>query len=425
MSAVQVWSDVVRAWFAARFGDRWAAFRTWLTPPPMPGPRPDADGLGPPKDLQRKEWVRRWFRPSPPLWAWSQSTRQMRWGVWTGLLAVCLLIAAPWGFAAVTGIIAVTLFLMGFVAWRTWHFAYAVSDEKPSPAHLDRTLDTDLRRIRTLALDRFRLSTADLAPGPAGRRGPVVLCGPAPDAKHRADDTPARVRRFTKYAVAVVCATPARLSVLTGTLTLDTGGFADVDTHEIRWDHVSALRSAVRPAKDLAAHEVVGFASRKPRFVVHELEVTGTDGAFVVVGEETSQPRPAELTVPVPLAEVQPWLSALVVHGSAGRPAGVVPDPAGDRFAEVGARIEGVVRESALAVAAHADEAAERVVSGLGGLGDRTDEAASRVSARIDAASAVNADRIVAAIDRLVPSPGPPEGLPPVPAQGGPEQESA
>ncbi|SDH12213.1 hypothetical protein [Pseudonocardia oroxyli] len=326
------WFGAARDRWSNRFGDRWGRLVRWLAPPPEPGPAPGRADLGRPGEKERKQWVRRWFRPSPPAGVWLSAARQMRWGGFLALLALCLLVAAPWGFAALVGIVAVTLFTTGFVTWRTWHFAFAHAEEKPTHHHLDRTLDADLGRIAQQAMQRFRVTPDDLLPGPTGRREPVVVCGPATSARHRPDDTTARVLRFTRYVVAVVCATPDRLQVLTGTLTLESGGLGELDTHDVPWRHVAALRCATRAAKELSAHEVPGFPSpKKSALVSRELEISATDGAHLVLSEETTQPRPVELRRPVPLLDVEAWLSGLVATAPDRTGPRTDPEPAGPR----------------------------------------------------------------------------------------------
>ncbi|MCE3555349.1 hypothetical protein LWC33_28360 [Pseudonocardia sp. RS11V-5] len=289
---------------------------TTLAPPPMAAPDPNAPNLGPPGDNRRKEWVRRYFRPSPPLWEWMRAVRQMRLGGAFAVLALCLLLAAPWTWAAGDGIIAALFAAMGFVSWRTWHFARAYADEKSSGELLDRTLDADLRRAVHEALRRFGLSRSDLVQGPDGAgRGPhdpIVVVGPAPDARHRSDFAD-RIRRFTAYSGAVLCVTRTHIAVLTFRLALDTGGRSDVDAHEIRFEHISAIRTATRPAKDLTASEVPGFSfAKKASFTTLELEITATDGAVLAMTNEISQPRPAELRTPTDIASFLPVFSAVL-----------------------------------------------------------------------------------------------------------------
>ena len=78
----------MRAW--------WNQARATLAPPPMPAPDPQAPTLGPPGDNRRKEWVRRYFRPSPTRWEKRRAVRQMQVGGVVVLVGLSLLVVGLW-----------------------------------------------------------------------------------------------------------------------------------------------------------------------------------------------------------------------------------------------------------------------------------------------------------------------------------------
>ncbi|WP_344428013.1 hypothetical protein [Pseudonocardia ailaonensis] len=294
-----------------------------MAPTPMPAPDRDAPTLGAPGSNQRKEWVRRYFRPTPPRWDWVRGVRLMQAGTVLLVLALVLWPLGSWPWAAGVGILAAVLWVSGFTMWRSYHFGFEFAEAKPSGRLLDRTLDADLRRAARETLERFGLAPAELIlhadevrPGATPVRPerwmPLVLVGPSADARHRTDFDDG-IRRFTAYSVAVICVAQNYVAIRTFVLDLAAGSGKDVDTHEYHFDNIIALHTSTRPARELAAREVPGFGfGRKAPLVSCDLEISATNDAPVVVSTETSQKRPAELTIPVTVADVLPMLSALL-----------------------------------------------------------------------------------------------------------------
>ena len=316
-------------WAARRVRTGWRRRAQRLVPAPMPAPDRDARTLGSPGDNQRREWVRRYFRPTPSRRDWIRAVRLMQAGALLALLALLVWVLGGWPLATGPGLLALILLVSGFVMWRTYHYGFEFAEAKPSGRLLDRTLDADLRRTARDTLAAFRLRPEDLVlPADAvrsdgrrvaaARRLPLVIAGPAADARHRTDFDDG-IRRFTAYSVAVICVADNYVAIRTFVLDLAAGSGKDVDTHEYHFDNITALHTSTRPAKELAARAVAGFAlGRKPGLVTCDLEIAATNDAPVVVSTEISQTRPVELTVPVTIADVLPPLSALVcrVDGS-------------------------------------------------------------------------------------------------------------
>ncbi|MFC5950928.1 hypothetical protein ACFQH9_21900 [Pseudonocardia lutea] len=305
----------MRAW--------WNQTRATLAPPPMPAPDPQAPTLGPPGDGRRKEWVHRYFRPSPARWEKLRAVRQMQVGGVLVLVGLSLLAVGLWPWALGFVGIATVFLVVGFAGWRAYHFGMQFAEAKPTGRHLDRTLNADLRKAMAEVLDRFGLTREDLIlhAGPVhlpdartverGPGDPLVFAGPAPGAKHR-PNTQDRIRRFTAYSVAVVCLAQHHLAVMTFELDLATGARKNVDTHEYHYDHVAAVNTSTRPAKELLAGDIYGFPAMKAKLTAQELEITSTGGTHVLISTEIAQEHPADLTITTSIKDALPQLRRLL-----------------------------------------------------------------------------------------------------------------
>jgi hypothetical protein len=119
--------------------------------------------------------VRRYFRPTPPPEQRRRAIRFAQFGGLGVLLALCLLAVGMPVWAAAFAGVGLVLIVSGFTLYRTHCFAVRHAEAKPTGRHLDRTLNADLRKAMTQALDRFGLTREDMIL----HAGPVHL----PDAR--------------------------------------------------------------------------------------------------------------------------------------------------------------------------------------------------------------------------------------------------
>jgi hypothetical protein len=327
----------LREWARARRRAWWRRRRESFAPPPFPQPSPELTSLGEPKDAQRKEWVQRYFRPSPPPTQLTRGYRYVQAAAVTLVVAVCLLILGSPGWAGAGAAIMVVLLAVGATAVRTYHHTYRRANHKPAARLLDRTLNQDLTAACTETLEAFGLRRGDLLlhadpPRPEERGAgrvvhahgglPLVFAGPAEGARHRPDYED-RIRRFTVYSVAVVCLATDRLAVRTFDLDLATGGRKNVDTHEYHYDHVAAVNTRRRPAKDLLAGDIPGFPVMKAALTAHQMEITSTGGTHILISTEFTQKHPPELTVTTSIDNALPALRRMLQRPGVPR----VPGP--------------------------------------------------------------------------------------------------
>ncbi|MFR9803033.1 hypothetical protein ACL02T_12115 [Pseudonocardia sp. RS010] len=320
------WFRRVRGAFARRraaLGASWREHLERVAPGPWPAPAPGRRTLGPAGSGERKEWVRRYFRPSPPPEQGRRAIRYAQFGGLGLLLAGAQLAVGMAGWSAAFAGVGLVLLLSGFTLYRTHCFAVRHADAKPSGRHLDRTLDADLRKAMTQALERFGLTGEDLIlhAGPVhlpnarvverGPGDPLVFAGPAPGARHRPNSED-RIRRFTAYSVAIVCSAKHHLAVLTFELDLATGAHKNVDTHEYHYDHIAAVNTSTRPARELLGGDIDGFPPTRAKLTAQELEITSTGGTHVLISTEIAQDHPADLTVTTSIKDALPELRRLL-----------------------------------------------------------------------------------------------------------------
>jgi hypothetical protein len=322
-------------WVRKAGADWWRARRDEVAPPPYPGPARRLH-LGDPKSRERKEWVQRYFRPRPPE---SQLVRGHRFVQASAIPVVVGIVVLVMGSPVWTlslFAVALVLFSIGLGAIRTYHYDYRLAEIKPTAQQLDRTLNRDLTAAAEDAMATFGLTPADLIlhadlprPGEAGAGRvvhvgrpdpgrdpqPLVFAGPAPNARHRPPPRD-RVRRFTHYSVAIVCLGPEHLAVQTFDLDLATGGRSNVDTHEYHYDHVAAVNTTKRAAKELSARDIPGFGPSKVAFTLHDMAITSSGGTLIPITTEVSQKQqpqhPEDLTLTTSIENAMPTLRRLL-----------------------------------------------------------------------------------------------------------------
>jgi hypothetical protein len=218
--------------------------------------------LGLPGTLQRKEQVRRWFRPTPDPadLAWARSL--LRVAVAAVVACAATVLADQPIVAAVFGVAAVAAAIQGLTTRHEYRRRHAWAEPTPSPRVMADGLDDDRNRAADHAMARFglirdqlRLHGGELGIETFATLGPrpLTIIGPAMGARARRG-LDGRWR-FTAYDVMVICPTERLFCVFEGRLDTLTGRIGKEQTHEYYYDDVVAVLTNPRSAEQMELTE--------------------------------------------------------------------------------------------------------------------------------------------------------------------------
>jgi hypothetical protein len=272
---------------------------------------------------ERKDKIGKYFVPTPDPMDRVMAVRMMQGAVAVLVLAGALALAGLLVLGLLAAVAAIgALLLPGWVKLGNYRLDLGRAEPKASDDQVDATLNEDLVTTAAEAMKRFELQESDLdlhaedvrprveGPELTDRAGPLVLAAPTLKARHRVGGD--GHRRFSEYAVAVLCPGRHHLAVLTCELNAVTGKRSKSATFEYHYDHISGLHTRGGSGAELRLGAVPGFSMLpfSPNFL--ELEITATGGAGVVIPTELRHSRGPLLTRPSTVERVLPALRRLL-----------------------------------------------------------------------------------------------------------------